>query len=120
MPRRVRPKTSLLSPAGSLLKRLSDANIRLRRRIVHCSMWVIGLFFLYTLMSGTYGIPRIVRLKMEKEALIEDNRRRLVELVDSVREREMLKNDPAYIEQIARSRYYMARPNETIYRYRSR
>jgi cell division protein FtsB len=120
MPRRIKQKPSLLAPAGQLLRRLSDADVRTRRRITRYSLWVIGLFFLYTLMSGTYGIPRIARLKIEKETLIEDSRQRLAELVDEVRVREMLKNDPVYIEFVARTEYYLARPNEIIYRYRGR
>jgi len=78
----------------------------------------MALLFLYSLMSGTYGLPRIVRLKIEKEALIEANRECVVELVDMARVRRMLRSDPAYIERIARMRYHMVRSGETIYRYR--
>lgn len=69
-------------------------------------------------MSGTYGIPRIIRLKMEKDALINSNRHQLAQLVDSEQIRDKLLYDFRYIEQIARTKYYMAAPNETIYRYR--
>jgi cell division protein FtsB len=69
-------------------------------------------------MSGTYGIPRIVRLEMEKESLIKANRALTIELIDAERIKKMLQSDPGYIEYIARTRYHMARPNETIYRYR--
>jgi len=120
MPRRVKKKTSLLAPAGSLLRRLSSTDARLRRRIVRYGLWGIGLFFLYSVMSGTYGIPRIVKLKMEKEALIEANSKQLIDLVDATRLRDMLKHDATYINQIARSKYYMTRPDETIFRYRGR
>ncbi len=102
------------------MKRLSNTDARLRRRIVRYGLWIIGLIFLYSLMSGTYGLPRIVKLKMEKETLIEANRKQLVELVDATRLRNMLRYDDTYIEWIARSRYYMVRPDETIYRYRGR
>ena len=118
MPRRVKTKSSILAPAGSLIKRLADTNARVRRKIIRYGLWGVSLFFLYTVMSGTYGLPRIVRLKMEKEALIDANRRHLVELVDAARVREMLKSDPNYIEWIARTRYHLARPDEIIYRYR--
>jgi cell division protein FtsB len=71
-------------------------------------------------MGGTYSIPRIIRLKMEQQALIEANRQYTVELVDAARVRRLLLTSPSYIEYIARSRYRMVRPNETIYRYRGR
>lgn len=69
-------------------------------------------------MSGTYGIPRIIRLEMEKRALIKANKSLTIELIDADRIREMLKSDPTYIESIARTKYHMAYPDETIFRYR--
>ena len=54
---------------------------------------------------------------MERKALIEANRRHTVDLVDASRMKNMLQSDRSYIEYIARTRYHMAYPNETIYRY---
>ncbi len=118
MPRRAKPKSSLFAPAGSLLKKLSSANARTRSRFLHWGIWGVSLFFVYSLMSGTYGIPRIVRLSMEKNALIEANRHYTIELVDATRVRKLLLHDRSFIEQIARSQFHMVRQNETIYRYR--
>jgi cell division protein FtsB len=120
VPRRARKKNSLFAPAGSLIKRLSDTNVRLRRKFTRYGLWALGVLFLYSLMSGTYGIPRIIGLHLEKQALIESNRRRTAELVDLIRVRRLLQFDNGYIEQIARKRYHMVRANETIYRYRGR
>ena len=119
MPRRVKKKKqSLLAPAGNLIKRLSNTQARSRRKALRYSIWTIAIFLGYSFMSGTYGIPRIIRLELEKRDLINSNRRLTAELIDSDRERQLLKNDPDYIEYIARTRYHMAFPNETIYRYR--
>jgi cell division protein FtsB len=118
--RRAKKKRSLLAPAGSLIKRLSDTNVRLRRRFIRYGLWTLGLLFLYSLLSGTYGIPRIIRLHIEKQALIESNRQRSAELVDLARIRGLLQQDQSYIERVARERYHMVWPNETIYRYRGR
>lgn len=71
-------------------------------------------------MFGTYSLPRIVRLEIEKGGLIDSNRELTVELIDAVRIRDLLRTDPTYIEHIARTRYFMVRPDETIYRYRGR
>jgi cell division protein FtsB len=68
-------------------------------------------------MSGTYGIPRIVRLELEQSAIARANQELRINLIDADRVRYMLKHDRAYIEQVARTRYHMARPNETVYRY---
>ncbi len=108
-----------MSPlTGNLIKRLSGTDLRLRRKLVKYGFTAIGLVFLYSLASGTYGIPRIIRLEMERKALIQSNRTELVDLIDSERIRDMLLNDKDYIEFIARTRYHMVYPNETIYRYR--
>lgn len=119
MSRRVRKSPSLFAPlADNFVKRLSGTSQRFRRKLIKYGFWAIGLLFLYSLMSGTYGIPRIIRLEMERKALIEANRRELVDLIDAERVRKMLQSDKTYIEYLARTRYRMAYPDETIYRYR--
>lgn len=120
MPRRVRQKPSLLAPVGNLIRSLSDTDRRLRRRVLRGSLWGLSVLFAWSLLIGTYSLPRIFRLNMEKSGLIESNRELTVRLIDAVRVRDMLKGDPVYIERIARTRYFMVRSNETIYRYRSR
>jgi cell division protein FtsB len=120
MPRRIRKKTSILAPAGNLLRKLSDTDTRLRRRILKASLWVLGLAFAYSLMFGTYSIPRIARLTLQKRSLIETNRELTAQLVDADRMRDLLKSDREYIEYVARTKYFMVRPGETIFRYRVR
>ncbi len=121
MPRRVQKKRpSLLSPAGSLIKKLSETDKRHRRKALKISLWVVTLMFTYSLCFGTYSIPRVVKLSLRKSALVESNRELTARLIDGARERELLRSDATYIEQVARSRYFMVRPGETVYRYRSR
>ncbi|UCD63698.1 MAG: septum formation initiator family protein [Candidatus Zixiibacteriota bacterium] len=118
MPRRVKKSSSLLAPlTEDFVRRVSGTSQRFRRKIVKYGFWVIGILFAYSLMSGTYGIPRIIRLEMERQALLEANHRQLVDLVDAARIREMLQSDHSYIGYLARTRYHMAYPDETIYRY---
>lgn len=120
MPRRVRRKTSLFAPAGNLIRKLAETDKRLRRRVLKLSLWLLALVVAYSWAFGTYSVPRIVKLKLQKDALIDVNRDLTADLIDAVRVRDMLRSDPGYIEQIARTRYYMVRPGETIYRYRGR
>jgi cell division protein FtsB len=121
MPPRVR-KTRSKRPslAESFVKKLSSADARLRRKIVRYAYWSVGLLFSYSLMVGTYSIPRIIRLEMEKTELTESNQQLLVNLIDNDRIRKMLESDPTYLEQIARTRFHLTRPDETIYLYRNR
>jgi cell division protein FtsB len=118
MPRRVKKQTSIFAPASNFIKRLSDTDVRLRRKVLRLGLWAMAAVFLYSFMSGTYGIPRIIRLELEKRALIKANKSLTVELIDADRIRQMLKNDPNFIEYIARTKYHMAYPDETIFRYR--
>ncbi len=119
MPHRVKQSRSFLTPlAENFVRRLASTDKRLRRKAIRYGFWILGLLFCYSLMVGTYSLPRIARLELERRALIEANRQLTIELIDAARIREMLKSDPGYIEQIARTRYRMVRPNETIYRYR--
>ena len=121
MTRRVKQSKSFLAPlAENFLKKLSSTNDRFRRKMLRYGLWIVALLVVYSFMSGTYGIPRIVRLKLEKEALISENREFVAIIVDAERTRGMLKNDRDYIENIARTKYFMAYPNETIYRYSGR
>lgn len=104
--------------AENFKARLTSSESRLRRQMVRYGMWGVGALFLWSLIGGDYSIPRIVRLHMEREALLEANRQYTVELADAARIRQMLQSDPSYIEYIARTRYRMVRPNEEIYRFR--
>lgn len=121
MPRKIsQRKPSLLAPAGDLLKSLSNAESRLRRRVFRIGLLCIGVLFAYSLVFGSYSLPRIARLQMKKHALIETNRRLAAELIDTDRTRRLLQTDPGYIEQVARTRYYMVHPDDIVYRYRTR
>jgi len=81
---------------------------------------LIGFYFFCSLMIGTYSIPRIIRLEIEKKELTEANQSMLVELIDGDRERRMLTEDRRYIESVARTKYHLVYPNETIYFFRGR
>ena len=103
--------------AENFIKRLSGSDARFRRRIVRYGSWIITIIFLLSLVNGTYGIPRIVRLEIQKHNLTEGNQELTIELIDAERIRRKLRSDPLYIEKIARTRYRMVYPGETIYRF---
>lgn len=118
MPRRVTKSKSIFTPiADNFLKKISTADIRVRRKFIKYGFWVIGLFFIYSLFSPTYGIKRIVTLELEKKTLIDMNRQEFVKLIDGQQMQNLLLFNHEYIEYIARTRYHMVYPGETIYRY---
>jgi len=119
MTRRIRKSRSLFAPlAENFVRRVSSADLRHRKKLVKYGSWVLVLMIGYSFMSGTYGLPRIVRLELERSRLQGANRALTAELIDAIRVREMLRIDADYIESIDRTRYYMVYPGETVYRYR--
>jgi cell division protein FtsB len=120
MPRRIRTKPTLLTPAGNLIKRLRESDDRLRWRLTWVTLAVTGIFLVWSAFDSEYGLTRIVKLQMEQKAMVQANQRELAQLIDAVRVRDLLRTDRGYIEYIARTRYHMAAPNETIYRFRGR
>ncbi|MFH1687800.1 MAG: septum formation initiator family protein [bacterium] len=121
MPRRVKQNGSLFKPlADNLTRRLSNADARWRRKALRLGVAAVAVYFFFSLMVGTYSLPRIVRLELEKRSLEQANRQLLIHLIDNDRVRRMLKSDSRLIEHIARTRYHMVRPNETIYFYQRR
>lgn len=118
MSRKVKKKTSLFAPlAENLAGRLAKTNTQTRRRITRWGAWIFGVWFIYSLMIGTFSIPRIVRLESERRHLLKANRLQAAALIDACRVRDMLKNDKLYIEQIARQKFHLVYPDETLYRY---
>ena len=120
MPRRIRSKPTILTPAGNFLRRLRESDDRLRKRAVKIGLAVIAVLFVWSCFDSEYGILRIGKLSMERRSLAAANQRELAQLIDATRVRDLLKSDRTYIEYIARTRYHMAAPNETIYRFRGR
>lgn len=118
MPRRVKQTKSIFTPlTGNFFRRVSTSDDRQRRKILMYGLILFCVFAVYSIMSSTYGMRRIVKLELEKETLIVTNRQEMAKLIDADNMVAMLKTDPAYIGYIARTRFHMVYPGETIYRY---
>jgi cell division protein FtsB len=84
----------------------------MRLLILAAAGWVF-----YTLVAGDHGYLRIRELESEKLRL-DDEIRMLETEVASVRQRlRETTDDPYQLEKIARERYGLARPDETVYRF---
>jgi len=121
MSRRIRKKPGLFAPlTDNLVSRLNSTSARTRRKIVRYGSWTLAGLFVYSLMIGDFSLPRIAKLEMEKHNLMMANRLQSATLIDATRIRSLLTRDPDYIEYIARTRYHMVKPGETLYRYLNR
>jgi len=118
MPRRVKKSTSIFTPlTENFFKKISTADQRLKRKFLKIGFIFVGLFFLFSLFSSTYGVKRIISLHLEKNTLQDMNREAFIKLIDGNRIKYLLQHDKDYIEYIARTRYHMVFPGETVYRY---
>ena len=109
-------KQSLGLLAQNIGRRLARSDSRLRRSIVRLSAFAFVGFVIYSFLAGPYGFFRLNRLESRRDQLIEENRRLLVDIVDADITRRRLKYDAHYQEYIARTRYLLARPGETVIR----
>ncbi|MCP4704043.1 MAG: septum formation initiator family protein [candidate division Zixibacteria bacterium] len=91
---------------------------KLKARKPHIILAVTGLLLIYSFFTGATGFVRIAKLHLEKNHLEQENQKLLAKLVDVEITKKRLQNDPKYIEFIARTRHYLSRPGETIYRFK--
>jgi len=81
------------------------------------SFVIIGLVFLFLMiLFGDQGIGDLNLLKMEKNRLVDKNDRLEKENQSLYRTIERLKNDPVYIENVARQELGMIGKDEVIFK----
>jgi cell division protein FtsB len=103
---------------SDLKSRLSNSGARVRRILFRVTVVFAFGFLIYTFFGGTYGFLRIARLHAQKKEVERVNRQLLIRLINADYTRYRLENDLEYIEYIARTRHFFARPGETIYRFK--
>jgi len=117
----MRQKKKLLAKAkdkiSELFPRLKLSN-KLRGRRPHIILAITGIVLIYSFFSGATGFVRIAKLHLEKNRLEKENHQLLAKLVDVEITKKRLQNDPKYIEFIARTRHFLSRRGETIYRFK--
>ena len=107
-----------LDPSSIPLKRQSGGNIWatllpiIQGAIIVGILSVVGLFFLPVLRTENKHKADLARLQVEISNAQEQQRQLQIET-------ELMKNDPTYVEHIARDRLNMGRPGETILRFDS-
>src|SRR5450755_3042800 len=108
--------TRFLDPSSIPLKRQSGGNIWatlvpiIQGAIVIGLLAVVGLFFVPVLNTQN-GYKRDLA-KLQREMAAAEDQQSQLKL-----ETEHMKNDPAYVEHIARDKLNMGKPGETIIRF---
>ncbi|MDE2998827.1 MAG: septum formation initiator family protein [Gemmatimonadota bacterium] len=86
------------------------------RRRMYRFLWVLpALWFVYLFLAGDSGYLRIRERSMQIEAMRRENETERTQNLQLEAEVELLKNDLAIIEKIAREQYGMVKENETVY-----
>ena len=105
-----------LDPASIPLKRQSGVNIWatllpfIQGAIIVGVLSVVGLFFVPVLNTEKHHKDDLAKLQVDIANAQEQQRQLQIET-------ELMKNDPSYVEHIARDRLNMGRPGETILRF---
>jgi len=109
-------KSSGLKETVSSLYKKADSGIR--QRLPRIALLGAALLLLYGFFGSATGFIKIARMHLEKERLKEENQELLVKLVDAEITKKRLQSDMKFIEHIARTRHFMSRPGEVIYRFK--
>ena len=105
-----------LDPSSVPLKRQSGGNIwatllpLIQGAIFIALLAVVGLFFLPPIQKEAHYKAELA--KLQHDIAVAEDRQAQLKL-----ETERMKNDPAYVEHIARDQLSMGKPGETIIRF---
>lgn len=108
--------TRFLDPSSIPLKRQSGGNIWatlvpiIQGAIVIGLLAVVGLFFLPVIQTEKHYKEQIATLQREATAAEEQQAQLKLQM-------EYMKNNPAYVEHIARDQLNMGKPGETVIRF---
>jgi len=94
--------------------------LRQKRQLQILGAAISLLLILWAVFSPSYGILRYYHLKNELAALKADNEKLLKENQTLQAEIERLKReDPEYIEEVARKKYDLIKKNEVIFSFKN-
>ncbi len=92
----------------------------LMHKILVGSACVVLIFTLWVVIFGHKGFVDFNHLRIEKETLVEENKKLQEENVDLYREVERARNDPEYIENVAREELGMIGKDEVIFKFKDK
>ena len=78
---------------------------------------ILVVYFLVTRVVGEMGMVKYYRMKAQYYDLTEEIAKLKQDNVRLRKDVESLKNDPAYLERVARDKLGLARPGEIVYYY---
>lgn len=98
-----------------LIGRLSEFEYGFKRKTVRLVLYLAAFYVVYLFCGGDYGLFRIHRLTRERDRLQKDQMAVIAEAADYSQYLKRVKNDPHFVEWLARTKYGYSLPKETIY-----
>jgi cell division protein FtsB len=92
------------------LKNIPD----LRRRALRFVLLVVGLAICYSFTAGNYGFLSIMETREQIAQLKYDEKTYRAKVIDLQLTKARLLSDSLYLESLARKKYRLGRPGETI------
>jgi cell division protein FtsB len=99
------------------IKTERSARIVLWKNLLIVAGVLLVLYFLVTRVVGEMGMVKYYRMKAQYSALTEEIAKLKQDNVRLRKDVDSLKNDPAYLERVARDKLGLARPGEIVYYY---
>jgi cell division protein FtsB len=99
------------------IKTERSAKIVLWKNLLIVAGVLLLLYFLVTRVVGEMGVVKYYRMKAQYYALTEEIAKLKLDNVRLRKDVDSLKNDPAYLERVARDKLGLARPGEIVYYY---
>jgi len=102
-----------------LMSRLIEHEHGFKRKGIRLGVGLAIVYLIYLFCAGDYGLLRIRRLHDQRDALQAEYRAIVAEAVDYSYYLRRIRNDPHFVEWLARTRYGFSRPDDVIYHLKS-
>lgn len=102
-----------------LMSRLIEHEHGFKRKGIRLGVGLVIVYLIYLFCAGDYGLLRIRRLHDQRDALQAEYREIVAEAVDYSYYLRRIRNDPQFVEWLARTRYGFSRPGDVIYHLKS-
>ena len=89
---------------------------RIQRKIVRGILSLIGLSLVIIFLFGNHGLLELYQLSKKRQTIQEEINILRSQKIALEKEKTKLKNDFQYIEELAREKYRMAKPNERVFK----
>ena len=104
-------------PRRNYVKTVKVARASRRRKIVLGLLLIATLYGLWSLVVGEMGVIKYYRMRAQERSLRAEIGHLKQDNLRLIQEVRALKNDPAYLERLARDTIGLARPGEVVYYY---